>query len=915
MKIQRLQIKNIASIENAEIVFDQGPLAQDPIFLISGDTGTGKSTILNAICLALYNEVPALNDNGTKDNDREGIGVNNPRQMMRRGTGSAEVVLYFMGNDDKPYKVEWALQRAHKKIEGKMQDVKRAITRLDQNVTETGDKKVKDRIVKAAGLTFEQFTRMTMLAQGQFAAFMKAKEADKSDILEKLTGTDIYAAIGKEIFAQKSEREKVKMQLEAEIKGANLLTAEQRDELQEQSVKAEALAKEKGQLAAEIGKQLQWLKGQLNLNQQLKNKQDQLTIAENNLAQRYARVAAGKTWIEGQAEAERKIINEIESAASQRFEGLAPESEAARLGATLVQAQTAQQEAQKSLDAKEEEKKKVDIEGATHALKSVVDAISHAQNAILAVKNQRMLQEAYDNAANVKAAKEKELIEEKAKQAEEKTKLAEAQKAYEKASAIWEGQKELSHHLDSIREHFEGEEVCPLCGSQDVHFHAAQIIDEALAKAKQKVEETKSAYNEIQASLSRKEVYVKELTRYINAAQKEMDSKRKPLDKAKKEAETLSVDAANPQMLDILNAKMAELDLQKQDKQKALDYASTIIKQYDQARQALDKAKEKVTKAQEAITQSIDRHRKALENIERKVEECNLALEPFADKYPEATELPEYEAKAIGSRISVELAEFGKAIAARNTAHDQIAVLKEQAENHQTQKPEIPEETSIEELTESKKAVEAAKDEALKERTAAITRLTDDAKKAEALRRKESQLATLAKEVQDWSLLNDLFGGADGKKFRNIAQSYVLRVLLGKANYYLEMLSPRYSLDCEDGSLSINVIDNFQGGAVRNVGLLSGGEGFIVSLALALGLSAISKERLNVDTLFIDEGFGTLDRSTLETVITTLDRLHQIGGRRIGIISHVEALKERIPTQIQLHRTGPSSSEVRIVTL
>lgn len=322
-----------------------------------------------------------------------------------------------------------------------------------------------------------------------------------------------------------------------------------------------------------------------------------------------------------------------------------------------------------------------------------------------------------------------------------------------------------------------------------------------------------------------------------------------------------------------------------------------------------------MTKAQEAISLSIENHRKALENIERKVNECNSALEPFAGLYPEPNELSEYEAKTFGSRISVELAEFGKAIAARNTANDQIAVLKEQAENHQVQKPEIPEEASIEQLTECKKAADKAKDEALKERTAAITRLTDDANKAEALRHKETQLSALTKEVQDWSLLNDLFGGADGKKFRNIAQSYVLRVLLGKANYYLEMLSPRYSLDCEDGSLSINVIDNFQGGAVRNVGLLSGGEGFIVSLALALGLSAISKERLNVDTLFIDEGFGTLDRSTLETVITTLDRLHQIGGRRIGIISHVEALKERIPTQIQLRRTGPSSSEVRIVTL
>ncbi len=126
------------------------------------------------------------------------------------------------------------------------------------------------------------------------------------------------------------------------------------------------------------------------------------------------------------------------------------------------------------------------------------------------------------------------------------------------------------------------------------------------------------------------------------------------------------------------------------------------------------------------------------------------------------------------------------------------------------------------------------------------------------------------------------------------------------------MLTSRYQLDCDDGSLTINVIDRNHGDSVRNVGLLSGGESFVVSLALALGLSAISKEKIHVDTLFIDEGFGTLDKDVLDTVITTLDRLHAIGGRRIGIISHVQDLKDRIPTQIRLLRSGPSSSRVSV---
>ena len=160
-----------------------------------------------------------------------------------------------------------------------------------------------------------------------------------------------------------------------------------------------------------------------------------------------------------------------------------------------------------------------------------------------------------------------------------------------------------------------------------------------------------------------------------------------------------------------------------------------------------------------------------------------------------------------------------------------------------------------------------------------------------------------------------LFGSADGKKFRNIAQSYVLRQLLAGANHYLSRLTDRYRMECLLGGLTILLRDEYQGGVKRPTSTISGGESFLVSLALALGLSSLNRKSLSVDVLFIDEGFGTLESDNLNTVMEALEKLHQIGGKKVGIISHVEGLRERIKTQIQVRRIDNSRSEILTVSL
>ena len=178
--------------------------------------------------------------------------------------------------------------------------------------------------------------------------------------------------------------------------------------------------------------------------------------------------------------------------------------------------------------------------------------------------------------------------------------------------------------------------------------------------------------------------------------------------------------------------------------------------------------------------------------------------------------------------------------------------------------------------------------------------------------RKELEAAN--EEATLWLTLDTLMGDATGKRFRNFAQGLTLDRLLVHANARLADLKPRYSLARgEGGDMVIEVIDNDMAGQVRGLHNLSGGERFLVSLALALGLAEMSTARgMRIESLFIDEGFGALDSDSLGQALALLEHLHA-GGRRVGVISHVDELKERIAAKIEVAPTGRGTSEVRVL--
>ena len=176
-----------------------------------------------------------------------------------------------------------------------------------------------------------------------------------------------------------------------------------------------------------------------------------------------------------------------------------------------------------------------------------------------------------------------------------------------------------------------------------------------------------------------------------------------------------------------------------------------------------------------------------------------------------------------------------------------------------------------------------------------------------------AKLDTLQQQVRQWERLNNTFGDSTGKTFRRIAQSFILQKLLDNTNYFLGMLSDRYELTGAGRELMILVKDKYLGDAPRPVEMVSGGESFLISIALALGLSNLALQGISSDFLFIDEGISQLDGSLCDSVVNTLQQLHHIVHCNIGIISHLDVLADKIPTKIIVQPVSHGTSEVMVM--
>ncbi|HDZ09477.1 AAA family ATPase [Pseudohongiella sp.] len=321
----------------------------------------------------------------------------------------------------------------------------------------------------------------------------------------------------------------------------------------------------------------------------------------------------------------------------------------------------------------------------------------------------------------------------------------------------------------------------------------------------------------------------------------------------------------------------------------------------------VDNAQQSVTTARHQLQQLQNQHQQLRQHIEThensirlRAENLTQAEQAFSEKlqhqhFPDeqtfvSAQLPESERKALEARSQALLQQGIELRSALSRTRQEL-----DAEMTRALTDESPEE--LEHRWQAQEAVVSA----LREKLGALRqRLKDN----DDTRAQQKSLATRIdqqkSETERWRRLHILIGANDGKKFRNFAQGLTFELMIQHANVQLQKMTDRYLLQRDQQQpLDLNVVDNYQAGEVRSTKNLSGGESFIVSLALALGLSRMASHNVRVDSLFLDEGFGTLDEDALDTALETLSSLQQ-EGKLIGVISHVAALKERIATQINV---------------
>ena len=210
MKILALRGENLASLSRAfSLDFTANPLNGAGLFAITGETGAGKSTLLDALCLALYGQYPRLDfsaGENIEDPGGDSIGINDARHILRRGAGIGYAEVDFEAGDGLVYRARWEVRRAREKLDGKLQQGRNAVTRLHDGVTLASKvKEVNQLIEQLTGLNFAQFRRTCLLAQGQFDAFLTAKENERAELLERITGTEVYSRISARVYQRASE--------------------------------------------------------------------------------------------------------------------------------------------------------------------------------------------------------------------------------------------------------------------------------------------------------------------------------------------------------------------------------------------------------------------------------------------------------------------------------------------------------------------------------------------------------------------------------------------------------------------------------------------------------------------------------------------------------------------------------------
>lgn len=895
MKILLIRLKNLASIEGPfEIDFTAEPLQSAGIFAIAGPTGAGKSTLLDALCLALYDKTPRFAAAGEnlllKDVGDHTVNQSDVKNILRRGAGEGFAEVSFVGADGHRYQSRWSVRRARSKAAGSLQPQTIQVTDLDTEEELQGTKtELLSRLTALIGLTYEQFTRTVLLAQNDFATFLKSKESEKAELLEKLTGTEIYSRLSMEVYARSKQAGEAYRLLKSNAEMIQLLPEEMQKSLLEERKKLEAESEAIGkklEILQELFKQIQLLKSQ----QELLKKKQQEEVAGKAYREKQQQVLAEHT--------EALALFEKQCVAIQDDFRKARELDVKIQGARTNFSQV--EKAGKAIDRKRtdacfasdrlEEAQRANEERSQQLSSYGVQALGEEQATLLT--EQKRLQEGKQrlvewlklrDSAGQLAVELEEKQTAQAKQTEELAitgeQLLVKQAEVKTLQGVYEGLRlAMGKDVKALRALLHPGEACPVCGSEKhpyvqavaaVETHYLQVEKDY----KQKTEEHRLLNNR-QISLQRDLKHLQESSdqqqKLIVAMQMEI-KKKTPLQEEEQEP-------------DFWNRQLEALRI----RQEAL---SRKLREYQQL---YDEWVWNDFKIKETVLQELQKDRQALLKG-KSVDDAEAALNRRRSALNAQLEAARKEMEVAATRISGIQGELKQL---------QVTIDRLLKEQEQMEEPEKISET-IAWWQKQKRETE--------NRLAKVrAQLLQQEENRLRLKEMEAAIKEKAEVYEKWEKLNKLIGSSDGKKFKVIAQSYTLNLLLLHANSHLAYLSRRYKLQQVPDTLALQVIDCDMCDEVRTVYSLSGGESFLISLALALGLSSLSGNNLKVESLFIDEGFGSLDADSLRVAMEALEQL-QLQGRKIGVISHVQEMSERIPVQIQVSRTVNGKSRVEVI--
>mgnify|MGYP002522667428 CR=1 FL=1 len=879
MKIEKIIIENINSIEKAKISFTEGSLANEPLFLITGETGSGKTTILDAITLALYDKSPRYENTKNKEVVENGLStMQSTTNALRKGTNDGKAELWFSVGNER-YIATWQMHRTRNGTYDKSNRRKLEVVKGEERIVlETRVDAVNQQVAELVGLTYDQFVRSVMLAQGQFNTFLTSEKSKQTEILEMLTGTEIYSKIadmvGKKKNAARADEERA-AELYNTLKN-NILPDEELVALNAELTKNEAELKTTQQAAANIEK-LERLNGEIaDLNTQLTQHQSsynqtieekgKLQTRRDELKKRIDEVAGNKTLAEQMPLIVSMLQGEFSKSSEIKIDN---ESDFSKISNNLAKAETAKNEANIAFEECSSRLEKADLEGLQNQFNIHNDALAAQENR---KRRYLLVKQILTDYLNKKQIIDNKLVElNKLKKNFNicESDFQKAKVAFEAKDSDYQIQKNMvADFMKSLRSKLEDGKPCPLCGSTSHQYHDEKVVDSLFASVEKAWNEARSAFEKAKDSKNKTEGEIRLLGNSI-------DNERRQLQNLETNLKQQCNDKPIYDM-NILDKGLNDCELKISAEQSALNEINV-------KKQAALVIQDELKQLQKRKTDAEEAYKSILRKLAYKWKHLNDELLKVDADIVKNTE------KANGIKHLEGVVQTN--LKTKNDEKQLVETALKDIDKAQVQE-------TLEKLGKT-----------VAEMQARISLNDQNAKQSQAAK---DDLQAKTTQLTMWTQLADAIGTTATNNFRDVAQAHTMRILLGQANYFLHKLSQRYELTCYSNSLAIMVMDKEMGGELRSASSLSGGETFLVSLALALGLASLNDENLNIDMLFIDEGFGTLDGESLEMAVTALGNMQKF-GKKVGIISHVDSLKERIPAQIRVTKRGKAASEVTVV--